>query len=95
MVNGVHFVRFLFFGNVEAFQSPQKKSWSSVIKKKIEENSSIIIFSPESGIVAGCCRGLLELLVPPDLKNPLESITKFDTCQQAIVGLMLIASLLI
>jgi hypothetical protein len=56
-------VRFLFFGNVEAFQSPQKKSWSSVINKKIEENSSIIIFSPESGIVAGCCRGLLELLV--------------------------------
>lgn len=54
MVNGVHFVRFLFFGNVEAFQSPQKKSLSSVIKKKIEENSSIIIFSPESGIVAGC-----------------------------------------
>lgn len=86
-------VRFLFFGNVEAFQSPQKKSWSSVINKKIEENSSIIIFSPESGIVAGCCRGLLELLV--DLKNPLESITKFDTCQQSIVGLMLIASLLI
>lgn len=71
----------------------KKENWR---KFQYLTESIIIIFIPESGIVAGCCRGLLELLVTPDLKNPLESITKFDTtCQQSIVGLMLIASLLI